>query len=64
MLGLLLAATMGLLVMAALYDNFRDLIQVGAGTGDMLLYYTTLMPSYLSIVLPLSMLLSLLFVLS
>lgn len=64
MLGLLLAATMGLLLMAALYDNFRDLIQVGAGVADMLLYYTTLMPSYLSIVLPLAMLLSLLFVLS
>lgn len=64
MLGLLLAATMGLLLMAALYDNFRELIQIGAGVGDMLLYYTTLMPSYLSIVLPLSMLLSLLFVLS
>ena len=27
-LGLLLAATMGLLVMQALYDNFRDLIQL------------------------------------
>jgi LPS export ABC transporter permease LptG len=64
MLGLLLAATMGLLLMAALYDNFRDLIQVGAGLGDMLLYFGTLMPSYLSVVLPLSMLLSLLFVLS
>lgn len=64
MLGLLLAATMGLLLMAALYDNFRDLIEVGASPGDMLLYYATLMPSNLSIVLPLSMLLSLLFVLS
>lgn len=64
MLGLLLAATMGLLLMTALYDNFRDLIQVGANGGDMLLYYATLMPSYLSIVLPLSLLLSLLFVLS
>ncbi len=64
MLGLLLAATMGLLLMAALYDNFRDLIQVGAGAGDMLLYFSTLMPSYLTTVLPLSMLLSLLFVLS
>ncbi len=63
MLGLLLAATMGLLLMAALYDNFRDLIQVGAGAGDMLLYFSTLMPSYLTTVLPLSMLLSLLFVL-
>ncbi len=64
MLGLLLAATMGLLLMAALYDSFRDLIQAQANAGDMLLYYATLMPSYLSVVLPLAMLLSLLFVLS
>lgn len=64
MLGLLLAATMGLLMMTALYDNLRDLIQIGVGFGDVLLYYATLMPSYLSVVLPLSMLLSLLFVLS
>lgn len=63
MLGLLLAATMGLLLMTALYDNLRDLIQVGAGMGDVLLYYATLMPSYLTVVLPLSVLLSLLFVL-
>jgi lipopolysaccharide export system permease protein len=64
MLALLLAATTGVLLMSALYDNFRELIQIGAGTGDILLYYATLMPSYLSVVLPLSMLLSLLFVLS
>jgi len=64
MLALLIAATMGVLMMSALYDNFRDLVQLGVGAGDILLYYGTLMPSYLSIVLPLSMLLSLLFVLS
>ncbi len=64
MLGLLLAATMGLLLMTALYDNLRDLIQTDVGAGDILLYYAALMPSYLSVVLPLSMLLSLLFVLS
>ena len=64
MLALLLAATMGVLLMTALYDNFRELVQVEAGAGDILLYYSTLMPSYLSIVLPLSMLLSLLFVLT
>lgn len=64
MLALLLAATMGVLMMSELYNSFRDLIQVGAGAGDILLYYLTLMPSYLSIVLPLSMLLSLLFVLT
>ena len=64
MLGLLIAATTGLLLMTALYDNLRDLIQIGVGAGDILLYFATLMPSYLSVVLPLSMLLSLLFVLS
>ena len=64
MLGLLIGATTGLLLMTALYDNLRDLIQIGVGFGDILQYYTALMPSYLSVVLPLSMLLSLLFVLS
>lgn len=64
MLALLLAATMGVLLMAALYDNLRDLLQVGVGPGDILRYFVTLMPSYLSVVLPLSLLLSLLFVLS
>jgi lipopolysaccharide export system permease protein len=64
MLGLLLAATMGLLLMADLYDSFRDLTEVGAGAGDMLMYFGTRMPSFLTVVLPLSMLLSLLFVLS
>ncbi|HVT73514.1 MAG TPA: LptF/LptG family permease [Lacunisphaera sp.] len=64
MLALLLAATTGVLLLSALYDNFRDLIQLGVGAADILLYYVTLMPSFLSIVLPISMLLSLLFVLS
>ncbi|MEI6106494.1 MAG: LptF/LptG family permease [Opitutae bacterium] len=64
MLVLLLAATMGVLLMTALYDNFRELVQLDGGAGDILLYYGTLMPSYLAIVLPLSMLLSLLFVLT
>ena len=62
-LGLILCATLGLLMMQALYDNFRDLIEVGASGGEMLAYYAVLMPSYLSVVLPLSLLLSLLFVL-
>ena len=63
MLVLLLAATMGVLLMSALYDNFRDLIQLGAGASSIIAYYLTLMPSFLSLVLPVSMLLSLLFVL-
>ncbi len=63
MLGLLLAATMGLLLMTALYDELRDFIQINASMGDILLYFATSMPSSLTVVLPLSMLLSLLFVL-
>jgi lipopolysaccharide export system permease protein len=62
-LGLLLAATLGLLLMTALYDDLRDLIQTGVGGEDIVTYFATLMPSYLTVVLPLSMLLSLLFVL-
>ena len=64
MFVLLLAATTGVLMMASLYDDFRELIQYGAGAGNILLYYATLMPSNLSNVLWLSMLLSLLFVLT
>lgn len=63
MLGLLLGATLGVLLLAELSDSFLDLTQVGAGAGDMLRYYGTLMPSFLVVVLPISMLLSLLFVL-
>lgn len=63
MLALLLAATMGVLMLGALYDDFREIIQYGASPGNILLYYATLMPSNLSVVLLLSMLLSLLFVL-
>jgi len=62
-LGLILCATIGLLLMQALYDSFRDLIDLHVGTADMLLYFAVLLPSYFSIVLPISLLLSLLFVL-
>jgi len=64
MLALLLAATLGLLLMTALYDNLRDLIQARVHLRDIALYYATLTPSYFAVVLPISMLLSLLFVLS
>lgn len=64
MLGLLLGATLGILLMAALYDELRDILEMGVGVKDTLLYFATRMPSYLSVVLPLSLLLSLLAVLS
>ena len=59
-----MCATMGLLLLQALYDNFRDLLNLGANTSDIILYYGTYLPSYFSVVLPISLLLSLLFVLS
>lgn len=62
-LGLILCATMGLLLMQALYDDFRDLLEINVGFDEILTYYAVLMPSYFSIVLPLALLLSLLFVL-
>ena len=64
-LGLIMCATMGLLLIQALYDDSPgELMEKGAGKWDILLYYATILPSYFSIVLPTSLLLSLLFVLS
>ena len=62
-LGLILCATIGLLLMQALYDSFRDLIDLHVHGMDLLMYYAVLLPSYFSVVLPISLLLSLLFVL-
>ena len=62
-LGLIVCATIGPLLILEIYDHFRELIDTGTGLGEILLYYAALMPSYLSIVLPISLLLSLLFVL-
>lgn len=64
-LGLIMCATMGLLLLQALYDvSPGELVEKGATKGDVLVYYAMALPSYLPIVLPISLLLSLLFVLS
>ena len=63
MLGLVLGATLGLLLMQALYDDFRDLLADGAQFNDLAIYYMIKLPSYLSVVLPLSLLVSLLYTL-
>src|SRR5258708_37551001 len=52
---------MGLLFMQELYNSFRDLLDFGAAATDVLTYYAVLMPSYLSVVLPLALLISVLF---
>jgi lipopolysaccharide export system permease protein len=63
-LGLIMCATVGLLLIQAFYDDFRDLLDLGVRTDDILLYYATILPSYFSGVLTISLLFSLLFVLS
>ena len=60
-LGLVLAATIGLLLMQEMYDDFRDLLDDGAGAVDILVYYAVRMPSFLTVVLPLALLISLLY---
>jgi len=63
MLGLVLCATLGLLLMQAMYDDFRDLLEDGASVSDVVVYYAVKLPSYLSVVLPLTLLISLLYTL-
>ncbi len=62
-LGLVLAATCGLLLVQVLYDDFRTLRELGA-TGVVLWQYLGVtMPGFLAIVLPLALLISLLYAL-
>ena len=63
MLGLVLCAMLGLLLMQAMYEDFRDLLDDGATFADVLVYFAVKLPSYLSIVLPLTLLISLLYTL-
>src|SRR5215207_3790961 len=62
-LGLVLAATCGLLLLHVLYDDFRDLRDFGARGTVLWRYLIVTMPSLLAIVLPLAILVSLLYVL-
>ena len=62
-LGLVLAATCGLLLVQVLYDDFRDLRDLGARGAVLGRYMLVTMPSFLAIVLPLALLVSLLYVL-
>jgi lipopolysaccharide export system permease protein len=62
-LGLVLAATCGLLLVQVLYDDFRSLRELGARGSTLWLYVGVTMPSFLSAVLPLALLVSLLYAL-
>jgi lipopolysaccharide export system permease protein len=62
-LGLAVGATFGVLVLAEFYDSVLVLLSEHAPAGRIALYYVVLAPSYLSLVLPISILISLLYVL-
>jgi len=62
-LGLVLAASCGLLVVQVLYDDFRSLRELGASGSVLWEYLGVTMPSFLAVVLPLALLISLLYTL-
>jgi len=62
-LGLVIAAVFGILVLQVLFDDFRDLRENG-GRGLLLLRYVGVaLPQYFAIILPIALLISLLYVL-
>lgn len=62
-LGLVLAATCGLLVVQVLYDDFRSLRDLGARGWVLWRYLAVTLPSFLAVVLPVALLISLMFTL-
>lgn len=62
-LGLVLAATCGLLLVQVLYDDFRDLRELGAENAILWEYIGVRIPGFLAVVLPLALLVSLLYAL-
>ncbi len=62
-LGLVLVATCGLLVVQVLYDDFRSLRELGARGWVLWRYLGVTLPSFLAVVLPIALLISLMFTL-
>lgn len=62
-LGLVLLATCGLLLVQVMYDDFRSLREGGARGLELWRYFAVTMPSFVTIVLPLALMVSLMFTL-
>lgn len=60
---LVLGAMFGLLILFEIQDSFSDLLEYGASARTVLIYYLILAPSFLTIVLPASILVSILYAL-
>jgi lipopolysaccharide export system permease protein len=63
-LAIVVAATCGLMLVQVCYDDLRTLREAGARGTELWTYFFVTMPSFLSIVLPIALLVSLLFVLT
>ncbi|MGD1031518.1 MAG: LptF/LptG family permease [Opitutaceae bacterium] len=63
-LALFLVAFCGLLFVQICYDDFRDMLDAGTGFPEFLRYMLITLPSFLGVVLPIALLLSLLFTLT
>jgi lipopolysaccharide export system permease protein len=62
-LGLVLVATLGLLLVQVMFDKFHDLRDYGARGLDIWMYILVTIPSFFGLVLPLALLVSLMFTL-
>ena len=62
-LGIVVMAMLGLLLIQVMIDSFRELSDNGASVADMVMYFAITIPTFLSFVLPIVVLISLLYVL-
>ncbi len=58
-----LGVILGILVLHNMYSTLDDLLRYGAGAGRIVFFYALIAPSFIPLVLPISLLLSLIFVL-
>jgi lipopolysaccharide export system permease protein len=58
---LVLMATMGLLLIQTMYDDFEDLLKYEADIADIVMYFAIKIPSFLALVMPVVLLVSLLY---
>ena len=58
-----IGVTLGILVLHDMYGHLGDLLNWGASTREILLYYALFIPTLIPVILPISLLLSLIYVL-
>ena len=59
--ALILSLIIGILILQNMYDSLPDLMESGARGSEIIFYYSLALPSYVPIILPIALLVSLLF---